>query len=398
MAERIKCQCKGKSSGRIAGKKIKRRNKMINFGKIIKRAWHILWNYKVLWIFGVLLAITAGGIGSSGGGSSSYQVNNNGANRITAPNLNGQPGVWLQEFNTWAGMNIDPIFNHPEQHVGTFIWIGVGILLFFLLVGAVMALIRYPTETAVIRMVDELEQTGTKLSFKQGWKLGWSRRAFHMWLIDLIISLPTLLFIGLLVTLGWVVYTSVRNGTTGLAVGGIVAAIGCAFVFILAFIVFMILLTLLRQFFIRQAALEDTSVGEAFRGGWAMFKGNWKSAGLMWLIMLGFRIGVGIAGVIAFFVLIPAYLIMLIPAILVAAIPGLIVFGIASIFTSTTLLAVIIGVLAALPLFFTILFSPVSFISGWYSIFDSNIWTLTYREMKVLQSNVSPALPRPVTK
>ncbi len=34
---------------------------MIGFGKILKRAWHILWNYKILWIFGILLAITAGG-------------------------------------------------------------------------------------------------------------------------------------------------------------------------------------------------------------------------------------------------------------------------------------------------------------------------------------------------
>ncbi len=34
---------------------------MINIGKILKRAWHILWNYRVLWIFGILLAITAGG-------------------------------------------------------------------------------------------------------------------------------------------------------------------------------------------------------------------------------------------------------------------------------------------------------------------------------------------------
>ena len=39
---------------------------MINIGKILKRSWHILWNYKILWIFGFLLAITAGGSGNSG--------------------------------------------------------------------------------------------------------------------------------------------------------------------------------------------------------------------------------------------------------------------------------------------------------------------------------------------
>ena len=36
---------------------------MIDFGKILKRAWHILWNYRILWIFGILLAITTGGGG-----------------------------------------------------------------------------------------------------------------------------------------------------------------------------------------------------------------------------------------------------------------------------------------------------------------------------------------------
>ena len=37
---------------------------MIDIGKILKRSWHILWNYRVLWIFGFILAMTAGGNGS----------------------------------------------------------------------------------------------------------------------------------------------------------------------------------------------------------------------------------------------------------------------------------------------------------------------------------------------
>ena len=47
---------------------------MINIGKILKRSWHILWNYRVLWIFGILLALTTGGSGSgssNSGGSNS---------------------------------------------------------------------------------------------------------------------------------------------------------------------------------------------------------------------------------------------------------------------------------------------------------------------------------------
>ena len=42
---------------------------MIDIKSILKRSWKILWNYKVLWIFGILLALTAGGnAGSSNSG------------------------------------------------------------------------------------------------------------------------------------------------------------------------------------------------------------------------------------------------------------------------------------------------------------------------------------------
>lgn len=41
---------------------------MFKIDQILKRAWEILWNYKVLWIFGFLLALTgAGSRGGSGG-------------------------------------------------------------------------------------------------------------------------------------------------------------------------------------------------------------------------------------------------------------------------------------------------------------------------------------------
>jgi hypothetical protein len=42
-----------------------------------------------------------------------------------------------------------------------------------------------------------------------------------------------------------------------------------------------------------------------------------------------------------------------------------------------------------------VLFSPLLLVSGWYKIFDSNIWTLTYREMKVMENNIPPAIPAP---
>jgi len=113
------------------------------------------------------------------------------------------------------------------------------------------------------------------------------------------------------------------------------------------------------------------------------------SAALMWLVMLGIGIGFGIAGLIVFFLLIPVYLILILPAAVVGVIPGLIVFGITSIFASGPL-AWILGILAALPFFFFIVFAPLTLAGGWYTVFSSSVWTLTYREIKAL-SSVAPA-------
>ena len=33
----------------------------MDHAKVLKRAWEILWRYRVLWIFGVIVALTAAG-------------------------------------------------------------------------------------------------------------------------------------------------------------------------------------------------------------------------------------------------------------------------------------------------------------------------------------------------
>jgi hypothetical protein len=374
---------------------------MIDIGKILKRAWHILWNYRILWIFGLLLAITSGGgsSGNGGSGNSGYQFNGSNSN----PGINWNSSPFLQDLYNWFQQDIVPLAAHPDQHIATFVWIGVGLLLLFLVVGVIFAFIRYTSETAVIRMVDEYERTGEKVGFRQGWRLGWNRRAFRIWVIDLIVSLPVLLLLAVLGGLGLLAFLGARGGHGAAVAASLIAAIGCAFLFILAFIVFAVALSLLRQFFIRKAALENAGIGESFRSGWGMFKRNWKSAGLMWLVMIGIGIGVGIAGIIVFFLLIPAYIVLALPAAVVALIPGLAVFGITSIFASGPL-AWILGVLAALPFFFLIVFAPLALVTGWYKIYSSSVWTLTYREIQALESvapaagNVTPPadLPAPV--
>jgi hypothetical protein len=356
---------------------------MISFGKIFKQSWHILWSYRVLWLFGFLLAITVG----SGNNPLRYEISS--SDYPSTPSRINTP-QWMDDITQWSEENIEPLVQYPEEHITDYILIAIALFLFFFAVSLILAFIRYPAETAVMRMVDEYEQTGNKLGFRKGWRLGWSRRAFRMFIIDLILGLPVFLTVCLLLGIGLVTYFIATNSVRTISIVSIVAAVGLAFLGLFILIILMVLLSLLRNFIVRAAALDGLGVRESFRYGWAMFKGNWKSAGLMWLVMIGVGIAFSIVASVLFFLLIPAYLILLVPAGLVALIPGAIALGVSSLFTSSPV-TWIIAILVALPFFCLVLFVPLFLISGWSKIYESNVWTLTYREIKALASLSMPA-------
>jgi uncharacterized membrane protein len=106
-------------------------------------------------------------------------------------------------------------------------------------------------------------------------------------------------------------------------------------------------------------------------------------------------IGLTIAGFIVFFLLIPVYIILAVPGLIVAAIPALLAFGITSLFVSGPLIW-IIALFVGLPFLFLVLGSPLLLIGGWVQIFSSSVWTLTYREMKALESVALAEVPAPV--
>ncbi len=306
------------------------------------------------------------------------------------PNTEKLP-QFLQDFVRWVQENIVPLVERPEQHVATIVWIIVGFVLFLLLLGVITAFIRYVSEAAVIRMVDEYEQTGTKLGFRRGWKLGWSRAAFRMWVIDFILGLTGFVYVLILAGMGFAVFAAVTSGNPPLATIVVVLSILTFFVLTFTLIVGATFLGLLARFFKRSAALENTGIGASFRRGWEVFVRNWKSAVLMWLIMFGIGIGIGIVGIFVFFLLIPVFILLLVPAAVVAAIPGLIAYAITSLIVSP--IAWLVGLIVGLPFFSLVVGAPLELIGGWVEVYTSSIWTLTYREMKALE-NVAP-VPAP---
>jgi len=89
----------------------------MDFGEVLKKAWKIIWKFKVLWIFGILSSCGQSG-GGSGGGSANSGMRYNGSDG--GSNFGGSLPPFLQD-----------IFNSFERGFdsGTiWIWIVVGVI------------------------------------------------------------------------------------------------------------------------------------------------------------------------------------------------------------------------------------------------------------------------------
>jgi len=350
--------------------------------KILRRAWYILWSYRALWVFGLVLALAAGSSSGSGG-------NNNVQWREEANNPPPTPQSMQEAFRDFQ-RELNRLFEQGIPHMNitgrdlsTFLWVVGAFIAVMLIAGIVVAIARYVSETAVIRMVDEYEGSGNKMTVRQGFRIGWSRTAWRLFLINLIVSLPAIALVLVLLIAGVVIYFAVVNGNANFAAFSVVSSIALVFITIFVVVVLTILLHLLRNFFWRICVLENASVRESLQRGFAMVLENWKNVGLMWLVMIGLGILWAIASIILFIITIPLVVVTAVVAALVAAAPYLLLVGAFSLLLNGILPWIAAGLFVA-PLFFTIAFSPWLLLGSWQTVYTSTVWTLTYREIKAL--------------
>ena len=352
--------------------------------KILKRAWHILWSYRALWVFGLILAMA--GAGSSGNGSG-----NNGAQFERDSQSSQQPlHEDMKESFKDAGQEMQKLFNEglgevglSEGDVSTLIWIGVIFLVFMIVTSIALAVARYVSETAVIRMVDEYENTGTKMTVREGFRIGWSRTSWRLFLINLLVSLPAFLIVLAMLVLGIVIFLAFSSNNHGAAAFSVVGSIGILFLLIFVVVIVSIFLGLLRHFFWRACALKNLGVRESLRRGFQMARENWKNVGIMWLVMVGLGIAWAFVSIVAAIVTLPVVALTSVVAVLVAGIPALLVGGLTSLFLNGWI-PWVIGAVFVLPLFFTLAFSPWLLLGSWQTVYASTVWTLVYRELKAL--------------
>ena len=153
---------------------------MFNISDLISRAWKILWNYRVLWIFALLLALSGGtgsGGGGGGGGTSSWTTDrpSRGSDWFNFDWGDGFGNTdmpqWLDESLAWFEQTVIPMFATEESAIRTVVALVAILIGISLVVALLLALVRYPSETAVMRLVDEYEHSGTRRS---GFRLDFS--------------------------------------------------------------------------------------------------------------------------------------------------------------------------------------------------------------------------------
>jgi hypothetical protein len=357
--------------------------------QILKRSWHIMWRYKALWIFGLILALTTFSwesamlFGDNNGGQGSavqYELSE-GDREWLARNLDLQ---FQESLNITSEDVAEFIQNEVVQIVVLIIILVVVVISLMILIGL---LLRYLSETALIKMVNDYEKTGIKYGIRQGLQMAWSRPAWRLFLIDLAVFMPAILLS--LVFFALVIIPIVALATTGTATGiaGAIAAGGLFFLVLALIIVASAVLSVLARIARQACVIDNLGVMDSIRGSVSVIRANVKDVGLMWLIMIGINLTWP-------FLMIPVAILLVGLGILLGGALAALVGGLGSLATAGAGAWIAAGMLGVI-LFLLILVAPLALLTGIREVFQSSAWTLTYRELRAIGDVKVETTPKP---
>ncbi len=368
------------------------RSKTMRHTLILKKAWRNVVSYRGLWILGILLALT------TFSGKGAYLVGQRDQHEFSGEGITVEPRddetFWQALERTMetefadVDRDLERFFATEfgigmNSRVGTYLTILIGAALVLYIAGRVA---RYVSETALIHMVDRHEGSGERLSVRQGLRLGWSRAAWRLFLIDLVITIAAaaagIVLFGLVLS---PVALWINGGETAVIVGGLLTA-SLLLLAIFVVIIFAGLVTLVRMMARRACALEGLTVTGSIRRGYAMVRTSLKDVILMGLATAGIN-GIWPA------VIGTAALLLLSAGLAIGALPVVILAGLSD---PATLPAAILGG----AFFILVMVAPLVFLEGLLRVFFSSVWTLAYRQLRDLETTpeeAAPASPVPDT-
>jgi hypothetical protein len=364
--------------------------------KILQRAWHMVWHYRALWVFGCILALTVFSWTPALLGQRNVDVDLSSVQWNLPRDFPWQPSpadgweyrcVDIGPFGPVCGWSLQTgEWAHLPTEVVTILTIVACVLGGLVLLFILGQIARYVAEPALIRMVDGYERTGQRSTFRQGLRMGWSRTAWRFLGIDLALDVLVWLGVGTLLTLSAVPLLPWSLGRQPFpGAGAALLTGGFSLVSFALFILVSVAFAMLKPMARRACALENLGVIASIRRGFSLARQHLKEVGAMWLVVLGANVGYAIA-------IVPVVILLL-------GVGGLLGGGLALLVHSlavpawTEVVAWVVGAVAGGIVFLLVLTVPLAFLGGLRETFVSSSWTLTYRAV-CEQESVVP-LPAP---
>ncbi|MFN8401151.1 MAG: hypothetical protein U0X74_14135 [Anaerolineales bacterium] len=302
----------------------------IDLGKILTRSWQIIWNYKVLWIFGILAGFASGNGGSNGNSNSSDRGS-----------YSGNADQFVQQAKDFF-----------QQYMLIIIAVCVGLVLLSLVFYALGMIGRI----GILKGVYKVENGASSLIFAELW----SESLPYFWRF---FGLNFLVGLAFLVILLPFIFITIATAGIGLA---------CLLPLICLLVpVGWAVNVILEQ---AQAAIvaEDLGIVESFKRGWEIAKSD-----IVGMIVLSLVLGIG-GGIIGVIIAIP---------VIIAVVP--LAIGMA---TNNFQMGSSIPVTAWISLACCGLYFPVLLVlNGILTAYTKTSWALSYLQLNKPKEN-SPIL------
>lgn len=308
---------------------------MIKYFKILKESFILVFKHKYLWFLGLFLG---GGIGSNIANIPS-SWNSDGYDNKYSGNLPSTVYANVKDAGQVLGESVKANISNTE-------WLFVTTLIILLIIALIY--VNVTAKGAATWAIVKL-QSGTKFDLKDAWDMGqkffWRRLSY-----DVIICASMIVIIAILAIP--IITLAIFELTIPATILGIL--------FGLAFVAFVVYLSLFLPYSERVLFLEDKKNFQAIFGGFKLFNKNWPNLVLMYLILFGINIGVAVVLVLAVLVL------------------GLIAFGIgAGFYFINHVAGYVIGGTIGLAIL-----AALIIIGGALNSFYWSAITLTYKEIK----------------
>ncbi|MBP1701445.1 MAG: putative rane protein [Chloroflexi bacterium] len=291
----------------------------MDYGNVLSRAWKIIWQHKVLWIFGILAGL--GNTGSSGGSAA------NGSNISYQTN---EVPRYMEDF----AYRVQDFFNQIQQ--GELIGLLCLFLLVVLVISAILIFLSTVGKIGLIQGVWKVEQGATRLTFGELFRAStpYFWRVFGMYF--LVVLIFALVIIVLAVPLAFTI-------------------IGLICLICLAIPAAWLLMAVL-ELAANAIVVENLGITAGLKRSWQLVRTKFGPVLVIWLLLL-------VIGLVAGFILALPFILLMLPLIFSGAFLG-------SDFMTSGWVIFLVCLCAYLP-FLLIL-------NGILQSYVGSVWTLTY--------------------